>query len=470
MIFIKYLFKVLFFILILKSVSLSRNDDEFAEFERDPDAELDSEVQVDEIPKDDGFVEEEGFVEDVQSNEPNTQTENVNEEDQDEFDPYSDEEEFEGYNKDKTNKPKTQNTGGLKITKVPVHLRSGWQAFYFEILTMIGIIVYAANFYTGKTKNSKLATAWFKAHKPLLEQHFSIVGDDGMSKEPQSGVLVKESESVYTLWCTGRQYCEGMLVELRLLKRHDIVSIISQMMRPRPEIVKITVYMDDEDMDNFVFSLLPKKQASKYHKDLQDLAFFCGEKKSADRYELPNFSILSESGEVSDFVLSTQVCNVIKKYENCFESLHFSDQFVGQKKEDGDEEGTAKLKKPKKVLIFEFKIPGNGRTRSEDMAATEGLVKMVLLMIDRVKGFRLSQQARLKSDKKRREVEQNFLKQQHSQRQEASQARREEKLRLEKERLMAEEDPEKQKRMEEIMSKRDAKKRGPKVKSMKVRM
>ena len=37
-----------------------------------------------------------------------------------------------------------------------------------------------------------------------------------MSKEPQSGVLVKESESVYTLWCTGRQFCEGMLVELKV--------------------------------------------------------------------------------------------------------------------------------------------------------------------------------------------------------------------------------------------------------------
>jgi len=111
----------------------------------------------------------------------------------------------------------------------------------------------------------------FKAHKPLLEQHFSIVGDDGMSKEPQSGVLVKESESVYTLWCTGRQYCEGMLVELRLLKRHDLVSVMAQMMRPKSELIKVTVYMDDEDMDNFVFALLPKKQASKYQKELQDL-------------------------------------------------------------------------------------------------------------------------------------------------------------------------------------------------------
>ena len=110
----------------------------------------------------------------------------------------------------------------------------------------------------------------FKAHKDLLEYNFAIVGDDGMSKEPQSGVLVKESESVYTLWCTGRQYCEGMLVELRLLKRHDLVSVMGQLIRPKSEIIKITVYMD-EDMDNFVFALLPRKQASKYQKELQDL-------------------------------------------------------------------------------------------------------------------------------------------------------------------------------------------------------
>lgn len=359
---------------------------------------------------------------------------------------------------------------GLKITKVPVHLRAGWQAFYLELITLVGILVYAANFFTGKSKNSKLATAWFKSHKPLLEQHFSIVGDDGMSKEPQSGVLVKESESVYTLWCTGRQYCEGMLVELRLLKRHDLVSVMSQIMRPRSEMIKITVYMDDEDMDNFVFALLPRKQATKYQKELQDLSYFCGEKKSADRFNLPNYSILSESGEVTDSILTQQVCNIIKKNENCFESLHFSDQFVGPKKDESEEEGNTKLKKPKKVLLFEFKIPGNGSTKVSSMGATEQLVKMVLFFIDRVKALRLGQQARLKSDKKRREVEQSFSKLSHAQRQEAAQLRREEKMRAEKEKLMAEEDPEKQRKMEEAMSKRDAKKRNQKVKSVKVRM
>jgi hypothetical protein len=45
-------------------------------------------------------------------------------------------------------------------------------------------------------------------------------------------------------------------------------------------------------------------------------------------------------------------------------------------------------------------------------------------------------------------VEENFLKLTHVQRQEAAQSRREEKKRAEKERIMNEEDPEKQRRLE----------------------
>jgi len=459
------------FIFLLVAVAVfhvsgnEQQDDDFREFDRDPDENDDeSEVEVNMDPGlDEPVLNAKQDAKSVQEDEEEPDQNDDSE--HDEYDPFTDEEEFIGYNKEK---PKSK-PNDLKLVRVPGYLRPGWQAFHLELLTLVGIFVYAANFFTGKNKNSKLATSWFKAHKPVLEQHFSIVGDDGMSTEPQSGVLVKESESVYTLWCTGRQYCEGMLVELRLLKRHDLVSVISQLLRPKSEVIKVTVYMDEEDMDNFVFALLPKKQASKYQKELQDLSFFCGEKKSAERFGLPDYCILSEIGEVADFVLSTQICNILKKYENCFESLHFSDQFVGPKKDEVEEEGSAKLRKPKKVLLFEFKIPGTGRTKASDMGATEALVKMVLFLTDRIKAFKLSQQARLKSDKKRREVEQSFLKQSHSQRQEAAQARREEKVRQEKEKLMAEEDPEKQRRMEESIAKRDAKKRGPKVKSLKIR-
>ena len=50
-----------------------------------------------------------------------------------------------------------------------------------------------------------------------------LTGDDGSSDEPQQGVLVKESESLYTLWCTGRAGCDGMLVEIKV---HAVANIL----------------------------------------------------------------------------------------------------------------------------------------------------------------------------------------------------------------------------------------------------
>lgn len=69
-----------------------------------------------------------------------------------------------------------------------------------------------------------------------------FVGDDGTSKEASSGTLMKESENVYALWCSGRTCVEGMLVELKFLKRQDLISSISNMLKPSSDqIVSICI-------------------------------------------------------------------------------------------------------------------------------------------------------------------------------------------------------------------------------------
>lgn len=42
----------------------------------------------------------------------------------------------------------------------------------------------------------------------------------------------KEAEHCYLLWCSGRQFVEGMLVELRMIKRQCLVGVLGHMMRP----------------------------------------------------------------------------------------------------------------------------------------------------------------------------------------------------------------------------------------------
>lgn len=60
-----------------------------------------------------------------------------------------------------------------------------------------------------------------------------LLGDDGTTQEVQRNVLMKESDSSYSIWCTGRQGCQGMLVQLKFLKRQDVVSIVMQLFKPK---------------------------------------------------------------------------------------------------------------------------------------------------------------------------------------------------------------------------------------------
>lgn len=95
-------------------------------------------------------------------------------------------------------------------------------------------------------------------------------GDDGKVDNDNPG-LMKESESLYTLWCSGRTCCEGMLVELKMIKRQDLVALVSGLMRPQQDQVHIKVEMSKGVMDTFAFSVGSKKTITKIFKEYADL-------------------------------------------------------------------------------------------------------------------------------------------------------------------------------------------------------
>lgn len=63
-----------------------------------------------------------------------------------------------------------------------------------------------------------------------------------------------------------------MLVELRLLKRQDLISVMHDTFAPASnDRVHITVYMEREEMDSFVFAIAKKRAASRLLKDFSDI-------------------------------------------------------------------------------------------------------------------------------------------------------------------------------------------------------
>ncbi|KAF3817359.1 hypothetical protein GH733_011759 [Mirounga leonina] len=385
------------------------DDNDFAEFEdvtEDSVTESPQRVITTEDDEDETTVElegqdenQEGDFEDADTQEGDTESE-----------PYDDEE-FEGY-EDKPDTSSSKNKDPITIVDVPAHLQNSWESYYLEILMVTGLLAYIMNYIIGKNKNSRLAQAWFNTHRELLESNFTLVGDDGTNKEATStGKLNQENEHIYNLWCSGRVCCEGMLIQLRFLKRQDLLNVLARMMRP----------VSDQ------------------------VSEFCSDKpKSGAKYGLPDsLAILSEMGEVTEGMMDTKMVHFLTHYADKIESVHFSDQFSGPKimQEEGQ---PLKLPDTKRTLLFTF----NGNTYPKDMEALLPLMNMVIYSIDKAKKFRLNREGKQKADKNRARVEENFLKLTHVQRQEAAQSRREEKKRAEKERIMNEEDPEKQRRLE----------------------
>ncbi|XP_046674389.1 PAT complex subunit CCDC47 isoform X2 [Homalodisca vitripennis] len=301
----------------------------------------------------------------------------VVEDEESEFDHFQDDEEFEGYDSERLgSKVDEKEAPKITITKVPLHLRSNWDSFYLEMLMIAGLVVYFINFFAGQTKNYKLANVWYSTHKSLLEENFSLVGDDGRVENESPG-LMKDSDSQYTLWCSGRTCCEGMLVELKMIKRQDLVAVIAQLMRPVQDQVHIRVDMGKDEMDTFVFCVATKKTAVKLAKDMADVSVYCPERRAGDKFGLPaSLNVLSELAEVSQTMLDSKVTAALNKYADLIDYIHFSDQFSGPKQTE--ETTLVKLPDVKKVLMFGLNMPLKGRSVQEAMEHMRPLIQLLL--------------------------------------------------------------------------------------------
>ncbi|XP_078033215.1 PAT complex subunit CCDC47 isoform X3 [Augochlora pura] len=438
-----------------------------------------------ELPEDNEFAEFEDFEEEKPAQSINDRVvehikeSNINQDfDEDdvltvdsdnEFDHF-DEEEFEGVDAaggntgSKINEPST-----LTITKIPLHLRTRWDSFYLEILMIIGLLVYFINYLAGRSKNARIAEMWLMEHQRLLRDNFSLVGDTGRSNEDASeNGLVKESQSHYSLYCSGRVGCDSMLIELKLIKRQDLVAVLAQLVRPQNDQALIRVELAKDETENFVLAVATKRTAMHLIRDMADISVYCPEKRPGETFGLPSgFYIMSEIFEAIAF-LDGRVLQAFTNYAQYIDYIHISDQFSGPKQQ----EDTTQLTMPevKRVLLVGLNISIKGRTTNvEDQEKLKMLLKLTFYLLDKLRRFKLSKESKSKADKNRLKVEEAFLKTTHAARAEAAAQRREERRRAEKERILQEEDPDKQRRWEEKEQRRLAKKRAPRMKQLKVK-
>lgn len=253
---------------------------------------------------------------------------------------------------------------------------------------------------------------------------------------------------------------------MKMVKRQDLVSRVIDLFEPSYDKMTLKINLESaNDTDPMIFAIGDKKIASRNFKDMLDLNSFVSERKhAAQQFNLPaSWQLYADQNEVVFSILEPGVVSLLKKYETAIEFIHISDQFTGPKPAEG--ESYTRLPEPQRYMFVTLNMKALGQ--NEETVAE--ILNFVFYLIDKVRKMKLSKEAKMKAEKRRKEFEDAFLKQTHQFRQEAAQARREEKTRERKQKLMDENDPDRQKRLEAKELKREAKAKQPKMKQMKVK-
>lgn len=318
------------------------------------------------------------------------------------------------------------------------------KSYAVEIACVCFLIALAINYFVGKRENESLALAWaakFASKDTIFQKNFSMLG---VSELEDSPLLLKEALNVFKFYASGRRYCHGLLATMQLKSRHDLISRVFNLVVPCKDEITFEVYMNEETMDHVVFAMTKKKAAKTMQKEMRDLQRFAGivSPPAGRKWVSEEFALISESKEVAaDLITDTVLDQVfgdkaVDKYGKNFMSMHISDQHPG---------------KHKKMMLFKFSLP--------DAKHMDDIVRLVALIpyyIDLVGRYRLSSQARNKTESGRQKAAEEAYKELYNARQEALQ-----KKKAEKKKMMEEAEA---KMSAEVIRKKEAKERARQVK------
>ncbi|XP_049850984.1 uncharacterized protein LOC126324520 [Schistocerca gregaria] len=258
-------------------------------------------------------------------------------------------------------------------TPDPVPAPTG-KNYLFEICMIIFIILYIIRYYIGQHQNESLAIIWMHSCLPLLFEQFSRVGGE-------NATLVKESQSTFRLTCTGRVHCIGLQINLILLSRQDIFSLLYSTFFLGRDLVTIQVAMNEDALSPFVFAIIKNLDCHMVINSFPNLSSCTKPIKSHySGLDDSTWSVLSNCKKVVPQIITSGLKSFLNNFGAFVKLIYITNQYAHETY--------------KKVLHFIFEMP-----KKDDMKTMEPILAMVLSLIDLVSKIKVSETSRVISAK-----------------------------------------------------------------------
>lgn len=184
---------------------------------------------------------------------------------------------------------------GTVLASSPSSSDSGHQGPWYEVkyvpefLLGVFLLCYCGNIYLGRKVNDEIAQAFertFCQEDGLLERNFSQVGPRIGDAED---VLLRESMNKYSIYATGRRFCQGFLATLDLKHRQDLFFLASYFVNPADDLLNIEIPMNESNMQQMALLIARPQLAKQLAKSLPDIQSFTQQMNVA-KDRLPSFA------------------------------------------------------------------------------------------------------------------------------------------------------------------------------------
>ncbi|KAJ5216961.1 hypothetical protein N7468_009969 [Penicillium chermesinum] len=260
----------------------------------------------------------------------------------------------------------TQAAGVAPYTKwYRVWERTSPKDFMQEAMIMPFVLVLILFHFWGTRKNRRKAREWAQAHVPLLQKEFAVVGFDGVPRQPSEEAeqitveladpeksLKEKASDEFTTYATGRQNVAFLDVSIKLPKRYNPVTYFVEYafsfffdsweapqekydalmyafdgkekdLVPVPNKDPSSLKVNNSTYDGFIWAVVHKSHMRKFRTDRYDASITF----SKDHPKLPSWvTVMSESAEITETLLSKDLIQAIEQAGNDFEFLIVTDQ------------------------------------------------------------------------------------------------------------------------------------------------
>ncbi|KAJ5928137.1 hypothetical protein N7466_007093 [Penicillium verhagenii] len=240
--------------------------------------------------------------------------------------------------------------------------RTSPKDFKQEAMIMPFVLILILFHVWGTKKNRRKAREWANAHVPSLQKEFAVVGFDGIARNNNDEAITVElanpekslkekSAHEFSTYATGRQNVAFLDIALKMPKRYNPITYLMEYAfsfffesweAPAEKYEALMYAFDGKEKDlvpvfakdtplkvnnstydGFIWAVVHKSHMRKFRTDRYDASITF----SKDHPKLPSWvTVMSESAEITDTLLTKDLIEAIEKAGNDFEFLIVTDQ------------------------------------------------------------------------------------------------------------------------------------------------